>query len=94
MSLFEKAPIIVEDYVLNSVNMKKFVDIKGICKNNNQQFKLFMYGDAPSKLDRAIYFAIKDVTENLEEYLLLNDWYSYISTCNEQEMSKWKTPMR
>ena len=60
ISLVEKAPTIEEseDYILNSVSMKKPVfvgfkkpaDNKGICKNNSQQFKLFMYGDAPSKL--------------------------------------------
>jgi hypothetical protein len=105
MKLEEKTPTIAdsedESYTLNNIEnlkpvfngFKKPADIKGICKTN-QPKNLFMYGDGPSKLDRAVYFAIKNIAENLEDYSLLSEWYSFMNTCNNKEMNNWKTPMR
>ena len=107
MSLKEKAPTFTlthtddDSYSLNSVEnlkpvfagFKKPADIKGICKTN-QQFKLFMYGDGPSKLDRAVYFAIKNMSASLEDHSLLNEWFNFMNACNNKEMNNWKTPMR
>lgn len=91
-----------EGYSLNSVDnlkpvfagFKKPADIKGICKPA-QQFKLFMYGETPSKLDRSVYQTIMGSSqEDLESYKLLKEWFNYMSGCNKKEMNDWKTPMR
>jgi hypothetical protein len=91
-----------EGYSLNNVDhlkpvfigFKKPADIKGICKKS-QQFRLFMYGDAPSKLDRSVYQTIMGMNqEDLENHKLLNEWFNYMKSCNKKEMNDWKTPMR
>jgi hypothetical protein len=72
--------------------------------NNSNQFlaslmikkqKVFMHGDTPSKLDRAVYLAIKDVSqEDLRKLTLLSEWLDFMKYCNPQEMQQWKTPKK
>ena len=60
-----------------------------------KQQKIFMYGDAPSKLDRAVYLAIQDAKpEEIGMFSLLNEWLDYMRYCNPQEMQQWKTPKK
>jgi len=91
-----------ECYSLNSLENKKPIfngfkkpaDIKGISKSSQSCYKLFMFGDQPSKLDRAVFLAISNINEDLVNYTLLREWYEFMSNCNKKEMSAWKTPMR
>ena len=90
-----------DTYSLNIVQVKKFVGFKkpanlqGLSTTGSQNaFKLFMFGDAPSKLDRAVYLAIKDINLDLNQFKLLHEWYKYMDSCNKKEMNDWKTPMR
>ena len=90
-----------DTYSLNNIQVKKFVGFKkpanlqGLSTANSQTaFKLFMFGDAPSKLDRAVYLAIKDINLDLNQFKLLAEWYKYMDSCNKKEMNDWKTPMR
>ena len=57
--------------------------------------KIFIHGDTPSKLDRAVYLAIQDAkSEDLSKFSLLNEWLDYMRYCNPQEMQQWKTPKK
>lgn len=62
--------------------------------NNNQKFKLFMFGDTPSKLDRAVFLALQDIKIDLKYYPILYEWFSYMRSCDQNEMSGWKSPMK
>ena len=62
--------------------------------NANSNFKLFMFGDTPSKLDRAVYLAIQDIKIDLKYYPILNEWFSYMRKCDQNEMIQWKSPMK
>lgn len=89
-----------ESFSLNSVEnkkpsfagFKKPAEIKGAFKTTS--YKLFMFGETPSKLDRAVFLAITDIGQNLEKHVLLREWYEFMSNCNKSEMNAWKTPMR
>jgi hypothetical protein len=54
---------------------------------------LFVYGDVPSKLDRAVFLAIQELKER-SRYPLVTVWYDYMKNCKQSEMQQWKTPMR
>lgn len=56
--------------------------------------KLFMYGNTPSKLDRAVYLAIQDCKIDQNKYVYLNEWFNSIKSFNQSDMQKWRTPMR
>jgi ankyrin repeat protein len=57
--------------------------------------RLFMDGDAPSKMDRAVFLTIKDVCiENQSKFNLLSEWLDYMKFCNPDEMQQWKTPKK
>ncbi len=55
--------------------------------------QLFVFGDAPSKLDRAVYLAIQELNERAR-YPLIADWFDYMKNCKQSEMQQWKTPAR
>ncbi|CAF0709539.1 unnamed protein product [Brachionus calyciflorus] len=57
-------------------------------------YKLFMYGDTPSKLDRAVYLAIQDSRLDSDKYVILNEWFEYMRNFKQSDMQKWRTPMR
>ncbi len=86
------------------LNTRKTEDTNFLRPSTNNQFlerlltkkqKLFMHGDAPSKLDRAVYLAIQDVSqENFKNLNLLAEWLDYMKYCNPQEMQQWKTPKK
>ena len=62
--------------------------------SSSRQQKLFIYGDLPSKLDRAVYFAIQDAKLDKEKHALVSEWLEYMKCCNQSEMQLWKTPMK
>lgn len=62
--------------------------------NSNQKFKLFMFGDTPSKLDRAVFLALQDIKIDLNYYPILNEWYNYMKSCDQNEMVHWTSPMK
>ena len=86
------------------LNARKIEDTNFLRPSTSNQFlerlltkkqKLFMHGDAPSKLDRAVYLAIQDVSqENFKNLNLLAEWLDYMKYCNPQEMQQWKTPKK
>jgi hypothetical protein len=55
--------------------------------------QLFVFGEAPSKLDRAVYLAIQDLKDR-SRYPLIAQWYDYMKNCKQSEMQQWKTPAR
>lgn len=67
---------------------------KDIDKNTSEKKRVFMYGDVPSKLDRAVFLAIQDVSINELKYPLLHEWYNYMKSCKQSDMQKWKTPIK
>ena len=88
-----------DDYTLNNVTDKELKNILNSkpksCFNSNQPSnRLFMFGDCPSKLDRAVYLAVQEVKFDLSNYQLLNDWFNYMKSCTKNEMNTWKSPMR
>jgi hypothetical protein len=58
----------------------------------NKKSNLFIYGDAPTKFDRAVFLAIQDF-RGKSKYPLLNEWYDFMRSCDKSEMQKWRTPM-
>lgn len=56
--------------------------------------QLFMYGNTPSKLDRAVYLAIQDCKIDQNKYVFLHEWFNSIKKFNQADMQKWRTPMR
>jgi hypothetical protein len=67
---------------------------KDIENHSSEKKRVFMYGDTPSKLDRAVYLAIQDVPINAQKYPLLHEWYNYMKSCKQSDMQKWKTPIK
>lgn len=66
-------------------------DLKEKNMRSNRQF---MYGDTPSKLDRAVFLAIQGISIDPVKYSLLYEWYNYIKNCNQTEMQQWRTPIK
>lgn len=87
-----------DEYVLNSVDTKQIGALKSKSSistmTTDSQNCLFIFGDAPSKLDRAVYLAIQGVKPDmLNAYPLLMSWYAYMKS-RQCDMQLWKTPAR
>lgn len=90
-----------DDYKLNSVESKELKTINRfiqstLVKSKNNQLdmnKLFMFGETPSKLDKAVYLAIQGVDINSNIYPKLFRWYNYMKS-KQSDMNSWRTPTK
>lgn len=90
-----------DDYKLNSVESKelkitnKFIQSTLFKSKNNQidMNKLFMFGETPSKLDKAVYLAIQGVDIDSNIYPKLSRWYNYMKS-KTSDMNSWRTPTK
>lgn len=82
------------EFKLNDVNTRQPLFSSKNFDLNREKNKLFMFGDTPSKLDRAVYLAIQNVQIDTNKYKFLDEWYNYMKRIKHSDMQKWKTPMR
>ena len=88
-----------DDYKLNPVDNKRISKVLNQQATNSSsleeenKYKLFMFGEIPSKLDRAVYLAIQGVKLDQTRYPFLSRWYSYMKT-KQSDMQSWKTPTK
>lgn len=88
-----------EDYKLNPVDNKRISKVLTQQATNSSsleeenKYKLFMFGEIPSKLDRAVYLAIQGVKLDQTRYPFLSRWYSYMKA-KQSDMQSWKTPTK
>lgn len=89
-----------EDYKLNPVDNKRISKVLTQQASNSSssleeenKYKLFMFGEIPSKLDRAVYLAIQGVKLDPTRYTFLSRWYSYMKA-KQSDMQSWKTPTK
>lgn len=88
-----------DDYKLNSVESKEPKMINSSSSswksinNEDQIFKLFMFGEMPSKLDKAVYLAIQGAEIDPDIYPNLSQWYNYMKS-KISDMHSWKTPTK
>lgn len=80
-----------DDYILNNVlNKHTTPSINSIIKQ--EAYKLFICGEKPSKIDRAVFLAIQNFTPDASKYPYLSLWFENMSKFNQSDMQAWKTP--